>query len=405
VSRRVLRALVVVALALAGSGSARACIWDYDTIIEEKRGLPSLADAILGRYEVHSARYYELRRDRLEPKFKAGSLGADEWDDLAVAYERLGDHARAAELMVAKEARFPGLYTTQANWGTFLVHGGKLDEGLEHLKKAVAMNPSAHFGRERYQIQAIEFAIACKKDAKYAETHTILGPTLGSLLDEGGQLHRLRPAKLYERCPWIGEDVWAAIVGMLVLGGDPGEGWHEFYFELGELLVHMRLEGGFATSTKVGGPWFVGGEGAANLEPSDLAWFAFERAKERGSPRLEAIAHYEAQMREHLDPLIQNASTYGTLRKLARDWVQKYQAREREILDKGQDPHDESLWTEFREKEGIPTPLLAPRPVHFYELEWWTHDWHLFVLVVAPFLLLYASVRTVIVRWRRARRS
>ena len=379
-------ALVLALLGLlAAPGIAFACLWDTDTRIEEERGLPSLKDAILGRYEVHSKEYYLERRDRLEKK--RPTLSPDEQDDLAVAYERLADHEKAIALMVAKESADPGRYTTYANWGTFLAHSGKLEDGLEKLEKAVAINPDAHFGRERYQIAAIQFLIQAKKDPAFAKASTILGPSLEPAIgvrDEKGELRQrhLLPSKFFAQHPSIREDVWSGIVGMLVLGGNPAAGWHEFYYSLGELCCAVDWD-------------YVEGKGKTLGDNRGIAWMAFERAREAGSPRLEAIAAYQ----KLLDREGTYAADYATARREATRWVEAYQTREREILAASQDPRQESLWTAFYAKEGRPDRLGFPRAARFYELSEKTQA----IAIVA--LVGFGLIALLRMRDRRRRRA
>jgi hypothetical protein len=61
--------------------------------------------------------------------------------------------------MELKEKRYPGLYTTAANTGTFHIHAGDLELGLEHLERALLINPNAHFGREVYQTLLAKYLV------------------------------------------------------------------------------------------------------------------------------------------------------------------------------------------------------------------------------------------------------
>jgi hypothetical protein len=68
--------------------------------------------------------------------------------------------------MLAKDKIKPGLYETEANLGTFYVLNGKLEEGLKHIDKALAINPDAHFGREKYQKLLVEYVLEKMKDQR-----------------------------------------------------------------------------------------------------------------------------------------------------------------------------------------------------------------------------------------------
>jgi tetratricopeptide (TPR) repeat protein len=142
-----------------------ACLWDYDTLKMERSRFPDTLELIAGKFLRHGYEFYKWRvRDRLA-KLEAGS--GDEFalrDDLAVAYDKTGEHQKAIETMLISLAKKPDRYETQANLGTFYIHSGQLEKGLEHIDRAIQINPDAHFGREKYQKNIVEYVIKTKKD-------------------------------------------------------------------------------------------------------------------------------------------------------------------------------------------------------------------------------------------------
>jgi len=141
--------LLLIAPLLAGA--ATPCLWDSDTLAQERARFPSAHELITGRFPRHSEDYYRWRIEDRERRIAAGERTAELLDDLAVAHSKLGDDARAIELMAEKESAFPGHYETAANLGTFHIHAGELEAGIEHIVRAIRINPEAHFGREIYQ--------------------------------------------------------------------------------------------------------------------------------------------------------------------------------------------------------------------------------------------------------------
>jgi tetratricopeptide (TPR) repeat protein len=171
-----------IALAILPA-AALPCINDRDTLAFELRNVDALkrvwsepdrkrrADAvqeialkaIAGRFERFPPKYYEMRIARLEA---LPTLSAADYDDLAVAYERLGKNERAISILLdSKTLRTTKAdkYRFHANYGTFLVHkwllkrGEKgsetiLDKSIEEIKKAIEINPDSHFGREKVQL-------------------------------------------------------------------------------------------------------------------------------------------------------------------------------------------------------------------------------------------------------------
>lgn len=71
---------------------------------------------------------------------------------------------KAIQTILDKIERWPDQlqYESQANLGTFYIHNNELEKGLIHIKKAIEINPDAHFGREIYQQLLVEYVIECR---------------------------------------------------------------------------------------------------------------------------------------------------------------------------------------------------------------------------------------------------
>lgn len=160
-----------------------ACLWDRDTLRYEAKGLPGIVEVIMGRFEREPPLYYEMRLERVTRELAADPTRLDLYDDAGVACDRLHRGDEAVEWMAKKKAAMdalPGtptasgdanhLYRYHANLGTFLAHrwlrGGAdraamqdMLDGRDHIKRAIEINPDAHFGREKYQLLAMEWII------------------------------------------------------------------------------------------------------------------------------------------------------------------------------------------------------------------------------------------------------
>ncbi len=136
-----------------------SCLWDNDTIEMERQKFPEVYDLLTGNFLRHSEDYYKWRiQDRTE-KLKSDPKNPHLYDDLAVAYSKLNQDKKAIEIMKEKEKITPGLYETYANMGTFYLHDGQLEKGIQYIEKAIEINPEAHFGREVYQKYLAEYLL------------------------------------------------------------------------------------------------------------------------------------------------------------------------------------------------------------------------------------------------------
>ena len=139
------------------------CGWDADTIAMEKRTFPSVHELITGKFLQHSQAFYYWRvNDRME-KIQLFPDSLNYYDDLAWALNKVGQPEKGVEVMLQKEKNSPGLYETYANLGTCYIHCNQYEKGLPYIKKAIKINPNAHFGREIYQQHLVEYVLS-KKD-------------------------------------------------------------------------------------------------------------------------------------------------------------------------------------------------------------------------------------------------
>lgn len=181
-------AIFVVAVCVGPMVPARACLWDSDTLRMESKAFPGLAKILTGRIERFPARYYQMRLERVEALVKQQPNVLEHYDDLGVACDRLGRSDEAVEWMRRKREAMKGLpesaalkehsYRYHANLGTFLTHrwlragakGVSADEladlkaGRDEIKAAIAINPDAHFGRERSQLAAMEWLLSTRSE-------------------------------------------------------------------------------------------------------------------------------------------------------------------------------------------------------------------------------------------------
>ena len=146
--------------------TAKPCGWDVDTIAMERADFPSIHELMVGKFRRHSDAFYYWRIKDREELIQLYPDSLSLYDDLGVANDKIGNHEAAIDAMLAKEALAPGKYETAANLGTFYIHNGEYEEGLIHIKKAIEINPDAHFGREVYQQYVVEYLLSRQEAGK-----------------------------------------------------------------------------------------------------------------------------------------------------------------------------------------------------------------------------------------------
>lgn len=127
----------------------------------ERLRFPETHELIAGFFLRHSDAYYQWRiSDRTA--IPSDKRRPEDFDDIAVAYDKLGKHDQAIETILSKMKRWPkeGQYESEANLGTFHIHAGRFREGVKHIAKAIEINPDAHFGREVYQKRLVEYLLS-----------------------------------------------------------------------------------------------------------------------------------------------------------------------------------------------------------------------------------------------------
>jgi tetratricopeptide (TPR) repeat protein len=189
-----------------------ACMWDHDTLAMERSRFPSALELITGKFLRHSPEFYQWRiGDRLK-RLESDPNSLTLLDDLAVAYDKTGQHDLAIATSLRAAKLQPDRYETEANLGTFLIHSGKLEEGLVHIDKALRINPDAHFGREKYQKALVEYVLDRRKANGPALPLSAQGEKLdfGKFLAKGRDLEHLSKIE--------GRDAIRGILGMMRFG-------------------------------------------------------------------------------------------------------------------------------------------------------------------------------------------
>ena len=354
------RALTAVALLLGLPLGVAACLWDRDTPAEEAEGMPEIVAVLTGRFERKPPLFYEMRLRRVTAEIQAHPEDLAAYDDAGVACDRLGRGDDAISWMEKKRAQLEKLdasrpevkehqYRYHANLGTFLVHRWarqgadrtKIDEvkaARDEIAKAIEINPNAHFGREIYQLRALEWIVDPPKVEDATSLPNILDPTFADADDR-------------KTSPKEADDAVKGLAGLVVLGN----AWEsvDIFHALEFALEHDSL--GFPR----------GGDGGR----TSLAYLAWLRCRElidagKGSmlpdaPRGEKL---KESIREpsYLPPKEALDSAFVKLRAEADAWHAARTAFMMRRLEQGLHPDtDRGFWTGYAEQ---PAPGLPTEP-------------------------------------------
>ncbi len=305
----------------------RACLWDRDTLQQERMRFPSALELITGHFLRHSPAFYRWRVEDRSKKIAEGSDDLGLYDDLAVAHDKLGNHDQAIEVILQKEERSPGLYETAANLGTFYIHSGRFEAGLEQIDRAIKINPDAHFGRERYQKLLVEYLLSCQIDGQLSlpldeSPRNGFEPSgFATFILEANNIDLQDPDA-------VSKEVAAALQGVL---GMMRFGKHDSPVLL-EATADLILASGYPTDGKrlavrafLKASYETETESEKYRELAKSAIFS-QTSSRSGTKQLEL---------ETLE------NTFQQELKLATAWFQDLELKEREWINRGANPEDE----------------------------------------------------------------
>jgi len=397
------RALPALALLLGLPLSVAACLWDRDTPADEAKGLPEVVAVLTGRFERNPPLFYEMRLARVRARLQLHPEDLAAYDDAGVACDRLGRGDEAVAWMADKlqqmekrsasdPERKEHLYRYHANVGTFLVHRwarrgadrAKLDEvkaARDEIARALVINPDAHFGREKYQLRALEWVISPPEWITWQDVPNLLGWPAA----ESGEL--VKPAEAHEAV--------RGLTGLVVLGN----AWEsvDVFHALTVALQHDTL--GFRSTP----------DGGRNA----LAYFAWLRCCQLvdagkgsllpGAPTGETLKSALSRPRfVEYDGMLDH--TFREQRKEADAWQAARLAFMTERLKQGRHPDtDRDFWNGFADRPAPGLPKISPTDAFHAYMQRRQRLALLFVVCVPALAIGSLVLLTVKLRRRRAR--
>src|SRR5436305_1999308 len=107
------RSRLAVVVLLAVPAVATACLWDYDTLAQERSRFPTVLELITGKYLRHSPEFYEWRVTDRRKRLVVDPSNLALHDDLVVALDRLGRYDEALAAVEAANKLQPNRYETE----------------------------------------------------------------------------------------------------------------------------------------------------------------------------------------------------------------------------------------------------------------------------------------------------
>jgi tetratricopeptide (TPR) repeat protein len=263
--RETLVGLAIASTATLAPAAAFGCPWDDESYQAEANSLPCVMDAVLGAYLKHSNAFYQTRLRAADAVLEWAPAHLEALDAKGVALLKLRRLKDAEAVMVKRAALAPNAYASHANLGTVYTFTGDWEKALAAIDKAMAIEPRAHFGREKYHRQLVEYLRDLAADPSLAMRENFLRIPVDPAA-------RLAGSKEAFARSGAQEDAFDAIVSMITVYG--AEGVSHVYFALGELLA---LRG-----------------------DRRLAWTAYKRAEELKHPRAKELGAWRRALDQSL---------------------------------------------------------------------------------------------------------
>jgi hypothetical protein len=169
--------MLLGALVLGVAGPAQACI---NAIGTDHQGRHFDANDEVGeqlevRLTSGAVRADYLRRARTIVSDAKTAPDLEHLTELAILLMYQGQHARAVQLLLSLERRWPGRHETAANLGTALELEGHDAPALAWIRLGIQRNPAEHFGTEWLHARILQSKLAAVQDPARLTRQSIAG--------------------------------------------------------------------------------------------------------------------------------------------------------------------------------------------------------------------------------------
>jgi len=295
----------------------RACIWDSDTLSDEKKHSPTLAKAIL------SPELSAIDPPALKARIEKLRTAANEndpawWNDLAGAHIRLGEASEAVKILEPLTNKFATDYGIHANLGTAYHLLGRYADAEREIARDLEINPDAHFGLEKYHLALLQYLI---RDEEYRLRHVYIDEFTESFLIYKGFLVHVEDApSVSEKPPTNNEAINAELGGELrsrktlsreqlsqlcarleeMIWSDKAPAYRSKW----NLGINTNLEKGVTYMAELNARepacWTMLGLLAEQRSDKNLTIAAFEKAIQLGSPQASILQAQIDLLKEHI---------------------------------------------------------------------------------------------------------
>lgn len=298
--------------------TANACLWDSDTLADEKKARPTMAAAILGN-PPDLGDPVKLRQRITDLQANRREHDPAWWNDLAGAQIRLGENHKAATLLESVVTRFPDDYGIHANLGTAYHLLGRYADAEREIARDLEINPDAHFGLERYHLALLQYLT---RDAKYQFRHVFVDeftipfiryrapmlsypPAEGTVTPRTHDLSSLRADLEKDQAELLESPSPEALLVLVetmskLVELDPFPAYRETWNLAGDTNLHNGVIYMAGLNPREPACFVMLGVLAAKHRDLNLTAAAFEKAIALGAPQKTILESKVASIREHI---------------------------------------------------------------------------------------------------------
>ena len=140
----------------------------YSGVYAPRYDIPSTYDLAISKLPIHSQAYYQWTIQNNLDKIKNNKVTLNDYDDLAVAYNKIGEKEKAIEILTPLVKDNPTRFSSIANLGSIYLNKGDYENGLKYLKIANTLKSNDDYDREYAQEKVYSYLKSLNKTLPYS---------------------------------------------------------------------------------------------------------------------------------------------------------------------------------------------------------------------------------------------